>query len=72
MKAANTKQLGFFDLGLSALILAIGGTVALSVNHVEDKKAALQQEQIEVVMDQQAATTEVATVEPGHLDQTVQ
>lgn len=46
MKKSNAtkRQNGFFDLGISLLVLAIGGSVALSANHTQEKRAALQQQ----------------------------
>ncbi len=58
MKAHSktSKQSGFFDLGLSMVILALaGGTVLL----VETE----QQEKIDITANQQAATAEIVLVE---------
>jgi hypothetical protein len=67
MKAHSktTKQSGFFDLGLSLVILALaGGTVLL----VESE----QQENIETAANQQPMTAEVMTVDTGNAATTVQ
>lgn len=65
MKKSNTakQQRGFFDLGISLLVLAIGGTVALSANHAQEKRAALQQQEVEIVTTMQTSPAN----DPGSL-----
>ena len=61
----TNKQSGFFDLGLSLLILALaGGSVLL----VESE----QQENVEIAASQQTMTAQVARVETGDSVATVQ
>ena len=56
-------QNGFFDLGLSLLILAVSGTAALSINHVQDKKAALQQQEAQMAENDKSARHELFSLD---------
>lgn len=57
---ATKRQAGFFDLGISLLVLAIGGAVALSANHAQEKRAAVQQDNAAMVMNQQPAAAMIS------------
>jgi len=64
MKTHETtkKKFGFFDFGLSLLILAIAGGSAYFIERNEAEKYALQREETGLAVNRQTATT-VATLE---------
>lgn len=62
----SKRQSGFFDMGLSLIILAITGTVALSVNHVDDKRKAAQQERAAIEKNQAAPSVKTASAVPSN------
>ena len=63
----SKQQKGFFDLGLSVLILTISGAITLSVNHAQDEKIAQQKDEAKIAVSRQSATTEIAVIETGNL-----
>jgi hypothetical protein len=68
----SKQQKGFFDLGLSVLILTISGAITLSVNHAQDEKIAQQKDEVNIAVGRQSATTEVAVIETGNLRDDIQ
>ena len=48
-----SKQCGFFDLGLSLVILAVGGGTALAVAQDENSETAVYQPQVVAVAEQE-------------------
>jgi len=46
----SSRQSGFFDLGISLLILAMSGSVVISVERNHDEKRASLQESVEVTL----------------------
>ena len=50
----SSKQSGFFDLGISLLILALAGSVAYIAERNHDEKMASLQENPEITMTEEA------------------
>ena len=46
----SSKQSGFFDLGISLLILAMAGSAAFVAEHNQDEKVATLQQPSEITM----------------------
>ena len=67
MKKRNTtkKQSGFFDLGLSLLILAVAGGSVYFAEQEQAEKYAQQQENSTPAVNRQSATTLAEMTEPG-------
>ena len=59
----RNQQKGFFDLGLSVLLLTMTGAIAMSVNHAQDEKIALQQDEAGFALSRHSTTTDIAVIE---------
>ena len=57
MPQTTKRQFGFFDFGLSLLILALAGSSVYVVEHNEHEKLAMQQEKASISASRQPAVT---------------
>ncbi len=69
---STKRQFGFFDLGISLAILAITGGVALSTNHIQDKKIAAQQDSVTMEANLQSSSMKTASATSEKSDQDFQ
>ena len=61
----SKRQSGFFDLGLSLMILALSGGVVLTINHVENEKLEAAQERASMQANQALPSVKTANVSPS-------
>jgi hypothetical protein len=72
IRISSTQQQGFFDLGLSLLILAMAGAIALSANQAQDETMVLQQNEARIAETQRSETPDNAVTATANLGTDIQ